>query len=75
MNNEIVFYDALLYAMEGENPSKSIENQEKREQRSVVRNQRLPRKTNEHSVPNEYRFNGITDFMMYEERREIVDKK
>lgn len=29
-DNKLTFMDALLYAMEGENPSKAIENQENR---------------------------------------------
>lgn len=74
VDNKMVFYDAMLYAMEGENPSRVFENQEKREQIKTVKNNRLPKKTNEHSVPNEYRFDGITDSMMYEERRKIVDE-
>lgn len=69
---ERVFWDAMLYAMEGENPSKAIENQEKREQRAVVRNQRLPKKTNG-GMPDGYRFRGITDGMSYEEREKIVN--
>lgn len=43
-DNRLTFMDAMLYAMEGENPSKAIENQEKRGQRMVVANQRLPKK-------------------------------
>ena len=38
-----MFFDAMMYAMEGEDPSKAIENQERRGQQSVVRNQRLPK--------------------------------
>ena len=41
---DTTFIDALLYAIEGEDPSKAIENTEKRAQQSVVRNQRLPKK-------------------------------
>lgn len=73
MSEERVFYEAMMYAMEGKDPSKAIEDQEKREQRSVVRNQRLPRKTNG-GIPNEFRFNGVTDDMEYEEREKIVDE-
>lgn len=29
-DNRLTFMDAMLYAIEGENPSKAIENQEKR---------------------------------------------
>lgn len=73
-DNKLTFMDALLYAMEGENPSKAIENQEKRGQRMVVANQRLPKKTNDHCVPDEYRFNGIKDGMSWEERNEITSR-
>lgn len=46
LDDKITFLDALLYAKEGENPSKAIENQEKRGQRAVVANKRLPKATN-----------------------------
>ena len=70
-DNKLTFMDAMLYAMEGENPSKAIENQEKRGQRMVVANQRLPKKTNDHCVSDEYRFNGIKDGMSWEERNDV----
>lgn len=73
-DNKLTFMDALLYAMEGENPSRAIENQEKRGQRIVVANQRLPQKTNDHCVPDEFRFNGIEDSMSWEERNEITNR-
>lgn len=73
-NNDMMmtFMDAMLYAIEGENPSKAIENQERRGQQSVVRNQRLPKKLNDHSLPNEIRWNGVEDSMEWEERNRIV---
>ena len=71
-DNMITFMDVMLYAMEGENPSKAIENQERRGQQSVVRNQRLPKKLNDHSVPREVRWNGVEDSMEWEERNRIV---
>lgn len=46
LDNEITFLDALLYAYEGESPSKAIENQEKRGQQMVVEYHRLPKATN-----------------------------
>lgn len=70
---EMVAMDALLYAMEGENPSKAIENQERREQQKVVRNQRLPKRTNG-GIPDEYRFKGATKDMDYDEREKIVNQ-
>lgn len=74
MNNDnmITFMDAMLYAMEGENPSKAIENQERRGQQSVVRNHRLPKKMNELSIPKEIKWNGIEDYMEWEEKNKIV---
>ena len=73
-DNRLTFMDALLYAMEGESPSKAIENQEKRGQRMVVANQRLPQKTNDHCVPDQFRFNGINCGMSWEERNEIANR-
>lgn len=46
LDNEIAFFDALLYAQEGESPSKAIENQEKRGQQMVVEYRLLPKATN-----------------------------
>lgn len=73
-DNRLTFLDAMLYVMEGKDPSKAIENQEKRGQQMVVRNQRLPQKTNDHCAPDEFRFNGIKDGMSWEERHEIVSR-
>ena len=61
---DITMFDALLYAMEGDNPSKAIENQERRGQQDVVRNQRLPRKEpdgllNSHDAKAQYEKMGI----------------
>lgn len=67
----ITFMDAMLYAMEGKDPSEAIENQEKRGQQAVVRNSRLPKKINEHSVPRDVRWNGITDSMEWKEEEKI----
>lgn len=52
-DNELVLLEAMLYAMEGKRPSNAIENQERREQLSVVRNCRLPKRGNG-GVPLEY---------------------
>ena len=72
MDKNITFIDALLCAMEGDDPSKAIENAERRGQKSVVRNQRLPKKLNDHSVPREVRWNGVKKSMSWEEESEIV---
>lgn len=46
LDTEYTFFEAMLYAQEGKSPSKAIENQEKRGQKMVVANQRLPKATN-----------------------------
>ena len=66
--------DGMLYAMEGDNPSKAIENQEQRGQQMVVKNQRLPKKLNSISVPDDVRFKNIEDSMEWKERDKIVTK-
>lgn len=69
-----LLYDAALYAMEGEDPSKAIDDMIKREQNQVVRSKgRLPRRTNG-GIPDAARFAGIEDDMEYDQRKEIVDR-
>lgn len=70
-DTELTFMDALLYAMEGKNPSQAIENQEKRGQQSVVRNQQLPKRVNDTGMWEVFS-NGITDNMDYDERHKIL---
>jgi hypothetical protein len=72
-DNELTFFSAMLYAMEREDPSKAIEDQEKRGQQTVIRECRLPKKTNDHTVPREISMQGVKSNMSYEERRNIVD--
>lgn len=57
-DNELVMLEALLYAMEGESPSRAIENQERREQQKVARNCRLPKRGNG-GVPSNKRKNCL----------------
>jgi hypothetical protein len=45
----MLFMDAMLYAMEGESPSRAIENYEKRGQRELVRRKQLPKRINDTS--------------------------
>jgi hypothetical protein len=71
-DNNITFLDAMLYTMEGQSPSKAIENQEKRGQNYVVRNCRLPKKANTCTLPNEVFFKNVKDDMTYEERSELT---
>lgn len=70
----MTFMDAMLYSMKGESPSKAIENQEKRGQQSVVRNQRLPKKLNDISVPQEIKWNGVEDSMKWEDKYKIINQ-
>jgi hypothetical protein len=69
---DITLIDAMLYAMEGENPSKAIENQERRGQQAVVRKQILPKRVNDNSLPYEIRSNGVKINMEWEEIHKIV---
>ena len=71
-DNEFTLMEAKLYAMEGESPSKAIENQEKRGQQSVVRNQRLPKKSNDHHIPRDILWNGVKDSMEWAEKNIII---
>lgn len=66
--------DAMFYSMTGENPSKAIENQEKRGQQSVVRNQRLPKKLNAYKIPDDIKQNGVEQFMEWEEKHRIITR-
>lgn len=70
----ITFMDAMLLGMEGKDPSKAIENQERRGQQSVVRNQRLPKKSNDLTLPDDVRFKDVQRDMEYKERHKIVTR-
>lgn len=74
MDKMLTFLDVMMLAQEGKDPSQAIENQEKRGQQSVVKGMRLPKKTNEHTVPREISQRGVTNSMSYEERRDIVHR-
>lgn len=71
-DNMFTFFEAALYAKEGENPSKAIENQEKRGQKEVVNLQLLPKKPNPTTVPDNIRFANTNDEMDWKERSDIV---
>lgn len=73
MDNMMTFLDAWLLSEKGEDPSKAIENQERRGQAEVVRTQRLPRKLNSNGLPNEIFFAGVSNDMDYETRKKITD--
>lgn len=49
-DNMLTFLEAMIYAQNGESPSKAIENQEQRGQADVVRNHRLPKKGNSYDT-------------------------
>ena len=72
IDKDLTFLEMMLCAMSGENPSVVIENQERRGQASVVRNQRLPKKANSHSVSHDIFFKGVKNSMPYEERDRIT---
>lgn len=72
VDDMMTLLDAWLLSERGEDPAKAIENQEKRGQAEVVRNQRLPRKINDHNVPHEIFWVGTTPDMDYEMKRRIT---
>ena len=71
-DNLITFFDAWNLSEKEGDASQAIENQEKRGQAKVVRTQMLPRKVNDHSVPSKIFFEGVTQDMDYDKRREIT---
>lgn len=73
MNDDMmtIFAEAMFYSMAGEIRYKAIENQEKRGQQSVVKNQVLPKELNDLSVPKEIKLNGLNDSMEWEEECKI----
>lgn len=73
MQTKGILYSAMLYANEGENPEKAIDDYIAREQQYAVICSQLPIKTNS-GFPDEWRFRGMTDDMGYEQRREIAAK-
>lgn len=68
----MTLFDAWLLSERGEDPSKAIENQEKRGQAEVVRTQRLPRKINDHNVPREIFWAGVPQTTDYDTKRAIT---
>ena len=77
MNNNgfVQFTDIMLDVMKnGIDVSEAIVNQEKRGQQSVVRNQRLPKKINDYSLPRDVRCNGVTKSMKWKEEWEIITR-
>ena len=54
-----------------EGPSKAIENQEKRGQENVVKNQLLPKKTNDLSIPKDALYRGTDNSMSWSEKGKI----
>jgi hypothetical protein len=73
-DNMLTFLDAFMCAREGRDMSEAIENQEKRGQADVVRNKRLPKKINSHTLPRDIFFRDVTKEMNYEEREAIVTR-
>ena len=73
-DNMLTFLDALTLAEQGENPSKAIENQEKRGQQFVVKRQMLPKQSNRVALPGEIGLKGVSSDMKWEEREKIVTR-
>lgn len=73
MDHLATIFDAMLYAIEGEDPSKAIINQEKRGQQDVVRRHHLPILVN-HGIPDGVRSKGIPREANYRERVHIANK-
>ena len=73
MDHQATIFDAMLYAIEGEDPSKAIINQEKRGQQDVVRRHRLPILVN-HGIPYGVRSKGIPRDAGYREQVHIANK-
>ena len=68
-DDKITFLEATLFGLSGGNPSQAIENQERRGQQEVVRNQRLPKMTNHLcGVPTDILRNGVTTGMSWDDR-------
>lgn len=55
-DKKFTMLEALFLAMNGADPSKAIENQEKRGQEAVVRNRRLPKETNNYGAKDKVAF-------------------
>ena len=72
MDEMFTLLDAWMLSERGEDPSKAIENQERRGQAKVTKAQRLPKRIHDHNVPNDIFFMNVTDNMDYEKRREIT---
>ena len=70
-DDELTMLEAMIFGMSGDDPSKAIENQERRGQQDVVRNRRLPKEANNHTVPNDILRERITMGMNWEERLKI----
>lgn len=64
-----IFYDSTLYAMEGENPEKAIDNYIDRGMKTAVTNCMIPIRVNH--VPKEHRLNLLSMDISYEEREKL----
>lgn len=69
-----LLFEGILYAMEGEDPSKAIEDFERRGTINMARTSKLPKKTNGLGVPFEIRSKNTTDEMSFETRRNIIQQ-
>lgn len=71
---ERTLLDGMLYAMEGEDPSKAFENMERRGQSKACREQLLPKMVKMNDVPKKRLDKGITLFMNFEQKSPIWTK-
>jgi len=69
-----IFFDAMLYRIEGQDPTEAIINAEKRSQKEFCdAGNLLPIKCGTGSIPSKVFLNGVNDNMEYEERKKICD--
>lgn len=74
-DDELTFFEATLLGLTGGDPSQAILNQERRGQQEVVRDQILPKKTNDVcGIPNDILRKDVTTDMLWDERLEIMNK-
>lgn len=73
MNFAELLIEAMMLSQERKNPSKAIEDQERKGQLTILEKCRIPINVN-YGIPDHIRFVGISDDMEYEERKRIADK-
>ena len=69
-----ILINAMMYAMDGEDPSKAIEDYQKNESNKIIRDILLPKTTNNMSIPKEIKFKGIDDSIDYRDNYELLQE-